>query len=118
MLLIIQPPELRELNYHLVREAGDVQGVEEGALVVLLEVIHRAMLLHSRLVVPLDDLCLAYVAPHDAVDVEHLPAGEHLGHLGRQPPLQAREVDIIHRALALAGGDHEVTATIYSCWGR
>lgn len=73
------------------------------------------MLLHSRWAVPLDDLCLAYVAPHDAVDVEHLPAGEHLDNLGRQPPLQAREVDIIHRALALAGGDHEVTPAVCSC---
>ena len=79
-----------------------MHGVEEITL-VFLQVVHRAMLLHSRWAVPLDDLCLAYVAPHNAVDVEHLPAGQHLGHLGCQPPLQAREVDIIHRPLALAG---------------
>ena len=112
--MVIIEPELGELNYQLVREAGDAQGVEEGAL-VLLEVVHRAMLLHSRWAVPVDDLCLAYVAPHYAVDVEDLAAGQHLGHLGCEPPLQAREVHIIHRALALAGGDHEVTSTTLCC---
>ena len=112
MLLLLIKPELRELDYQFVREAGDVRGVEEGAL-VLLEVVHRAMLLCCRWAVPVDNLCLAYVAPHNGVDVEDLAAGEHLGHFGREPPLQARKVHIIHRALALARGDHEVTAPTF-----
>ena len=113
-MLITSQSELCELDYQLVREAGDVRGVEEGAL-VLLEVVHRAMLLCCRWAVPVDDLCLAYVAPHNGVDVEDLTAGEHLSHLGREPPLQAREVHIIHRALALARGYHEVNAPTLSC---
>jgi hypothetical protein len=39
LLLITSQSELRELDYQFVREAGDLRGVEEGAL-VLLKVVH------------------------------------------------------------------------------